>query len=95
MHTVAIKIIVTNGLESSRAYMQGHKGVCHAKLGKPCKHRVIKMQASCRCSHRAWVAGVYGLIAFLVLGFVGMLNVRWQWDMAKLIKRVKDILIEL
>ena len=82
MHHVLANNLGFDRLKGAGAHMQRDAGLGHAASRQTRQHGLIKVQGSGRCGHGAGVFGKDSLVARLVLGRVGMRDVRRQRHMA-------------
>jgi len=81
VHAMLADVLHLHRLEGARPHMQGDKARLHAPLAQLRQQRLIKMQSRRGCGHRAFPAGIDGLIARLIKCFVRPLDIGGQWHM--------------
>jgi hypothetical protein len=94
VHLVLGHIFHPHRLEGAGAHMQRHPGGAHTLTAQRIQHSRVEMQACGRRCHRTGLAGVDGLVARLVVGGRGVLDVGRQRQLAELVEHVEHRLGE-
>ena len=72
VHAVFGQVLRLDGLEGARAHVQRDAGALHATRSQRAEHPFVKVQRGRGRGHGAGCAGEDGLVALVVLGFVGV-----------------------
>ena len=82
LHAVVGDALHAHRLEGARAHVQRHACRLHAARGQRREHVLVEVQRRGRRRHRPGAGGEHGLVAALVLGAVGVRDVRRQRHVA-------------
>ena len=82
MHAVLAQVLAAHRLEGAGAHVQGDAGAADPARGQGVEQGLVEMQARGGRGHRARLARVHGLVALVVGGAVGALDVRRQRHVA-------------
>ena len=93
VHLVVENILLLHGPESSEAHMERHMSNAYALSGNLRKKFLRKMQPRRRCSRRPFILCVHGLVAVLVLEFVG--DIRRKRHLPELIENLLKDSVEI
>ena len=94
VHMVILDVFNLDGPESADPHMQRHIGCFDAFFPDSGQELIGKMQACRRCSHRAVLMRIDGLIHVPVLAIAGTFDVRRQWHVSQLLEALeKDAVV--